>query len=162
MKDNNYPQCQIIPIRMLHPDNAEKFLDGLTYIPGVRRVLVHGPGIIKEAINKPRDILSTHIPTPTDIKIANQPIQMHILMGDVIIEALDEKVIDEVAEYCGEFFNDLAFQILVGKFIKTEPSTSDLISSEKISDPDFIGLSENKPFIAPAIIKQDNQQQCIV
>jgi len=31
---------------MLKAENTEKFLDGLSYIAGIRRVLIHGPGYV--------------------------------------------------------------------------------------------------------------------
>lgn len=162
MEDTDYPQCQIIPIQMLYPDNAEKFLDGISNVPGVRRILVHGPGYLKDAVLHPREMCEPQIPLSTEVKIANQPVNMHVMMGDVIIEALDEQTIDVIADYCKEFFEDLPFQIMVGKFIKSGPSISDYLATEKIQDPDFIGLSDTRSIIAPSLIKQEAFDLCNV
>ncbi len=156
MSSDDYPQARIVPIRMLQPDNAEKFLDGLSNIPGIRRVLVHGPGYMKESPKSPRECCTIETPAATRVMISDQNMDMHVLMGDVIIEAIDEHAINTVAQYCEDFFEDFAFQILVGKFMKTKPSLSDYISHHPIQDPYFIGLSDNRPFIEPTIIRQDS------
>jgi methyl-coenzyme M reductase subunit D len=144
---------------MIQPDNAEKFLDGLSYIPGIRRLLVHGPGYQKNTPKKARDFCESPIPTSTEVKISKQNVNMHVLMGDVIIEAFDEKALLNIANYCEEFFESYPFQILEGKFMKTEPSLSDYFSKDPNPDPYFVGLSDYKPHIEPLIIKSDCSDQ---
>ncbi|PWR75854.1 methyl-coenzyme M reductase operon protein D [Methanospirillum stamsii] len=156
MDSHSYPQCRIVPIRMLQSDNAEKFLDGLSYIAGIRRVLVHGPGYLSKAPEKPSDYYTDQVPSPKMVKISEQDVNMHVLMGDVIVEAVDDKAIDKVADYCEEFFDDFSFQILVGKFIKTEPSLSDYISRDPQYNPYdqfFVGLADYHPPIEPMLIR---------
>ena len=159
MESISYPQCRIVPIRMLEADNAEKFLDGLSYIPGIRRLLVHGPGYVNDTPEKPVTYYEAHIPSSTEVKISEQNVDMHVLMGDVIVEALDEKALQKVAEFCEEFFDGLSFQILEGKFIKTEPSTSDYFSENPKLDPYFVGLSDYKPQIEPILINPSYPEQ---
>jgi methyl-coenzyme M reductase subunit D len=159
METTSYPQCRIVPIRMLEAENAEKFLDGLSYIPGIRRLLVHGPGYLNSTPEIPETYYEAHIPSSTDVKISEQNVKMHVLMGDVIIETLDERVIQKIADYCEEFFDDFSFQILEGKFIKTEPSLSDYFSKDPKLDPYFVGLSDYKPQIEPMLIKPSYPDQ---
>ncbi|MDD1727533.1 MAG: methyl-coenzyme M reductase operon protein D [Methanospirillum sp.] len=157
MESQSYPQCRIIPLQMLRADNAEKFLDGLSYIPGIRRMLVHGPGFSSE---NPKDHFKdkkTPLPVLSDVKISDQNVQMRVMMGDVIVEAADESVIEKVADFCIEFLQDMPVQILVGKFIKTEASLSDYLEKIPESDNDLIGLSDYKQRIDPVIINQDSQ-----
>ena len=144
---------------MLEADNAEKFLDGLSYIPGIRRLLVHGPGYLNYTPKKPSDYYEVNIPSSTDVKISEQNVKLHVLMGDVIIETLDKKAIQKIADYCEEFFDGLSFQILEGKYIKTEPSLSDYISKDPKLDPYFVGLSDYKPQIEPMLIKPNYPDQ---
>lgn len=154
MDSTSYPQIRIVPIRMLEAENAEKFLDGLSYIPGIRRLLVHGPGYLNTPVN-PVDFFKPQVPSSTEVTISEQHVNMHVLMGDVIIEAFDEKVMYKIADYCEEFFDDLSFQILKGKFIKTEPSLSDYLNDNpKLNPYDsfFVGLSDYKPRIDPLLI----------
>jgi methyl-coenzyme M reductase subunit D len=151
MDSTTFPQCRIVPIRMLEADNAEKFLDGLSYIAGIRRILIHGPGYLKTPVTS-EDYYIPRIPFSTEVKIAEQSVNMHVLMGDILIEALDDKAIQKIANYCEEFFNDLPYQILVGKFIKNEPSLSDYLSEEPKLDQFFVGLSDFKPEIKPLLI----------
>jgi len=154
MSPDEYPQARIVPIRMLQPENAEKFLDGLTCIPGIRRVLIHGPGYQEHAAQRTENCCVMQTPSNTKVMISDQPVNMHVLMADVIIEALDEHAIDVVAKYCEDFFEDFSFQILIGKFMKTNPSLSDYLMKKPHQDTYFIGLVDNHSVIEPTIIKQ--------
>ena len=154
MESTSYPQIRIVPIRMLQSDNAEKFLDGLSCIPGIRRILVHGPGHLNTP-EKPEDYYEQQLPSSTEVRIADQSVHIRILLGDVIIEAVDERAVQKIADYCEDFFDDLSFQILVGKFIKTDPSLSDYLHENAKMDPYdqfFIGLSDYHPHIDPTLI----------
>jgi len=147
-----YPQCRIVPIQMLKAENAEKFLDGLSYIAGIRRILVHGPGYQKSGIENPCIPCTRSLPSSTLVTISDQPMQMHVLMGDVIVEGADEQVIEKIAEYCDEFFDDIAYQILIGTFMKTHASQSDYVRPGVVMDTDLIGLSDTKQSIFPYIL----------
>lgn len=159
MEPESYPQCRIVPIRMLQSDTAEKFLDGIACIPGIRRMLVHGPGYLDKVPCRPRDLCEIGIPAYKEVKISEQPIRMYVLMGDVIIEAFDEKVFDTVADYCTEFFDDFSFQILVGTFLKTEPSLADYLI-EKKQEPELVGMSDYHQGVYPTVIRQDIPEIC--
>ena len=162
MESQTFPQCKIVPIQMLKPDNAEKFLDGLSCIAGIRRLLVNGPGYVKEAAAvNPFMPCSSSLPPYAEVRISDLAIRMHVLMGDVVVEAVDEQVLETVTQYCSDFFDDIGFQILVGTFIKTENSLSDYIQKEAISDKDLIGLSDFKHRIDPAILPLDATGQCM-
>lgn len=149
---NSYPQCRIVPIQMLKPENAEKFLDGLSYIEGIRRVLVHGPGYQRDGTENPCIPCTRSLPSSTLVTVSNQPMQMHILMGDVIVEIDNEQVIEMIADYCNSFFDDIAYQILVGKFMKTQASLSDYVRPGVAMDTELIGLSDTKQSIFPYIL----------
>lgn len=151
MEENNYPQCRIVPIQMLKAENAEKFLDGLSQIPGIVRMLVHGPGYLQD-LSGSCCVASSQPPSSSPIQIADHPVRMHVLMGDVIVEAAEEEVFDIIADYCLEFFDDMGFQVLVGKFIKTAPSQSDYLKKDVSSSSDLLGLSDYKQSIDPYII----------
>lgn len=154
MDSLSYPQIRIVPLRMLEAENAEKFLDGLSYIAGIRRILVHGPGYHKSPL-RPGDLDSWRVPVSTTVTISEQQVPLHVLMGDVVVEALDEKALFRIAGYCEEFFDDMPFQILSGKYLKTEPSLSDFLGDGPRSDPYdpfFIGLSDAGEKIYPSVI----------
>lgn len=153
MESTHYPQCRIVPIRMLQPENAEKFLDGLSYIAGIRRVLVHGPGYLQDNAG---ECCRNQSLVSSDITISEQTVKMQVLMGDVIVEAIDDKAIDKVARYCEDFFETYPFQILEGVFLKTEPSLYDYINPDPRYSPYdsfLIGLSDAHPQIEPMLIK---------
>ncbi|WP_319578782.1 methyl-coenzyme M reductase operon protein D [uncultured Methanospirillum sp.] len=160
MESTTYPQCRIVPIQMLKAENAEKFLDGLSYIAGIRRVLVHGPGYQKDGIENPCVPCTRSLPSSTLVTVSKQPMLMHVLMGDVIVEAADEQVIEKVAMYCDEFFDDIAYQILLGKFMKTKASQSDYVRPGVAMDTDLIGLYDTKQSIFPYILPDENICTC--
>jgi methyl-coenzyme M reductase subunit D len=155
-----YPQCRIVPIQMLNPDNAEKFLDGLSSIAGIRRVLIHGPGYLADIASNNPDSVYSMATTSTNVKILDQDVKMHVLMGDVVVEAVQESVFDTIANYCKEFFEDMPFQILVGSFIKNEPSLADYLKKD-IKNKDFIGLSDYKEGVDPVLIKTEEIDRCV-
>jgi methyl-coenzyme M reductase subunit D len=157
-----YPQCKIVPIRMLEPDNAEKFLDGLSCIPGIRRMLVQGPGYYSNPWT--HEVSEEHqesrLPLHTDVKIANHDVKMYVLTGSVVVEAEYKPVLDKVGEYCSEFFEDLSFQILTGTFIKPILSTSNYVEGNPNTDNYLIGLSDHRDGIEPYMIQVDDPSQC--
>ena len=146
---------------MLQPGNTEKFLDGLSIIPGVRRVLVHGPGHVMRSDCYDRSVCTPQLPRYAEVNIANHDVKLHVLTGDVIVETVDETVFDTVSDFCSYFFDDIAYQIFVGKFMKSSPTLSDYLNKRTVSDTDFIGLSDSREGINPVVIRIDKIDSCI-
>jgi methyl-coenzyme M reductase subunit D len=156
MKTSTPPQCRIVPIRMLHPENAAQFLEGLSYIPGIQRMLVHGPTHYADLPGGTQNSCEIQPPEYAEVTIMDQVVNMHVLMGDVIVEVTSDEVIEKVAAYCKEFFENFPYQILIGKFIKTEPSLSDFIKNGPEPERILIGMSDYQNHIETVMILGDS------
>jgi methyl-coenzyme M reductase subunit D len=152
MKDQIHPQCRIVPIRMLQAESAAAFLSGLSQIPGIRRLIVHGPAFSADIPGSSLNSCEIQPPDFTRVQIADQDVDLHVLMADVILETIHEEVIDRVAEYCTDFFGDKVFQILVGRFMKTDLSLADYISGGSEIEKELVGLTDNKERIETVFI----------
>ncbi|HWQ63876.1 MAG TPA: methyl-coenzyme M reductase operon protein D, partial [Methanospirillum sp.] len=160
MDNSFHPQCRIVPIRMLHPDHAASFIEGISKIQGVRRMLVHGPAF---ASGHPgRTVHSCEIQPPefTGVEIGDQVVDMHVLMADLTVETNDEATIDSIGVYCQEFFTDLPFQILVGTFLKTKPSLSDYIRDGQDHEQLLLGMTDSHERIETAYLSGDTTGSC--
>ncbi|WP_319578797.1 methyl-coenzyme M reductase operon protein D [uncultured Methanospirillum sp.] len=155
MDDSFHPQCRIVPIRMLHPDHAGPFIEGLSRIQGVRRMLVHGPAFASDHPGKTVHSCEIQPPEFTGVAIGDQIVDMHVLMADLTVEAINEETIDRIGIYCEEFFTDLPYQILVGKFLKTKPSLSDYIRDGQDPERLLLGLTDSHERIETAYLSGD-------
>jgi methyl-coenzyme M reductase subunit D len=151
-----HPQCRIVPIRMLHAERAAPFLEGLSTIPGVRRMLIHGPAFSADLPGKTVESCEIQPPEYTEVTIGDQIVNMHVLMGDVTVETIDEEAIDQVSSYCKKFFSDFPFQILVGQFMKTKPSLSDYIRNCSSPEDMLIGMADYHEKIETAYLPKQS------
>jgi methyl-coenzyme M reductase subunit D len=137
---------------MLSAEKTAKFLDGLVTIPGIRRMLIHGPGYSTDLPGGSEYSCKIQPPDFFPVHISDQQICIHVLMGDLVIETFDEEVIEDIAEYCVEFFYGMTFQIMIGQFIKPALSLADYMRNFQEPDEDLVGLSDCQERIEPAII----------
>lgn len=140
---------------MLHPDHAGPFIEGLSRIQGVRRMLVHGPAFASDHTGKTVHSCEIQPPEFTGVAIGDQIVDMHVLMADLTVEAINEETIDRIGIYCEEFFTDLPYQILVGKFLKTKPSLSDYIRDGQDPERLLLGLTDSHERIETAYLSGD-------
>ena len=144
---------------MLCQENAAQFLEGLSYIPGIQRMLVHGPAHYGDLPGGTQNSCEIQPPEYAEVTIVDQVVNMHVLMGDVIVEVASDEVIEKVTAYCKEFFEDFPYQILIGKFIKTEPSLSDFIKNGPEPERILMGMSDYHDRIETVMISSDIPDQ---
>jgi len=152
MDDSFHPQCRIVPIRMLNPDHAAEFIEGISRIHGIRRMLVHGPAFTSDHLGKTVQSCEIQPPEFSNVIIGDQIVDMHVLMADLTIETISEEIIDRIGEYCKDFFSDLPYQILVGRFLKTKPSLSDYIRSGNKPKNILLGMTDSHERIETAYL----------
>lgn len=150
----NYPQCKIVPIRMLSPDTAEKFLNLIVRIKGIRRLVVNGPSLPKTvpygpARGKPNPNTNRRV-----IRVGDTEIELRVQVGTIVLELEDSSVIDEIRRVTSEFFEGkFTCQIMEGKFMKTEPTLSDYAKYGPDADEMIIGLVDPRKKEGPVIIQ---------
>ncbi|WP_048152821.1 methyl-coenzyme M reductase operon protein D [Methanolacinia paynteri] len=150
----NYPQCKIVPIRMLSPETAEKFLNLIVRVKGIRRFVINGPSLPKTvpygpARGKPNANSNRRV-----IQIGDTETELRVQVGVIILEVEERSVIDEIRKVTSEFFEGkFSCQVLEGKFMKTEPTTSDYAKYGPNADEMILGLVDPRKKEGPVIIQ---------
>lgn len=149
-----YPQCKIVPIRMLSPETAEKFLNLIVSVKGIRRMVINGPSLPKTvpygpARGKPNPNTNRSI-----IRVGDTEVELRVQVGTIVLELEDKSVIDKIRKVSSEFFEGkFACQIMEGKFMKTEPTLSDYAKYGPNADEMIIGLADPRKKEGPVIIQ---------
>lgn len=150
----NYPQCKIVPLRMLSPETAEKFLNLIVRIKGIRRLVINGPSLPKTvpygpARGKPNPNTNRRV-----IRVGDTEMELRIQVGTIVLELEDQSVIDEIRKVTSDFFEGkFVCQIMEGKFMKTEPTLSDYAKYGPNADEMIIGLVDPRKKEGPVIIQ---------
>ena len=139
---------------MLSPETAEKFLNLIVGIKGIRRMVINGPSLPKTvpygpARGKPNPNSNRRI-----IRVGNAEMELIVQVGTIVLELEESSVIDEIRKVTSEFFEGrFACQIMEGKFMKTEPTTSDYAKYGPNADEMILGLVDPRKKDGPVIIQ---------
>ena len=150
----DYPQCRITPLRMLKPDSAELLLNEIVKIPGIRRMTINGPNLPRTvpygpARGKPNPNSNRRV-----ITVGGSEFELHVQVGTMILEVLDDGVIEKIRALCDRFFTKFPYQLQTGKkFMKTQPTTADYAKYGPNVDPRLLGLSDPRNKEGPVIIQ---------
>jgi methyl-coenzyme M reductase subunit D len=156
MTEADYPQCRIVPLRMLMPDSSEELLNLIVKVPGIHRMTINGPSLPRTvpygpARGKPNPNTNRRV-----ITVGNADFELQVQVGSVTMEVEDESVIEEIRALCDAFFTEKNFpyQLQSGrKFMKTQASTSDYAKYGPNVDPAVIGLTDPRKKEGPIIIQ---------
>jgi methyl-coenzyme M reductase subunit D len=125
---------EIFPHRLLNLDTAEKVLNDLDAIDGIKRMLIHGPRL--PPVNEGH-------PDRTII-VSGEEVNVQVKPGRIILEIESEEVIEDVKEICEENL-PFGYNIHLGKFIRKQKTVTDTMKYGKELDeiPDeMIGLTD--------------------
>lgn len=141
-------------MRMLKPETAERLLNMLTRIPGIRRMVIHGPNLPTTVPYGP----ARGEPNPHSdrrvIQVGDTEIALRIQVGEFILEVEDTSVIEEIRSLCDEYFTEFPCQVLEGTFMKTSPSLVDYAKFGPDADTMLIGLADPNSKESPVIIRR--------
>jgi methyl-coenzyme M reductase subunit D len=155
-----YPQCRIVPMRMLNPDTTKRLLDQVVTVPGIRRILLNGQNLpLVVPYGPARGTKNPHSMRKT-IKVADSDIDLHVQVGTITLELEDRSVIGNIRDICDEFFVDFSCYVQEGRFMKSEPSLVDYAKYGPGADPSMIGLVDPKRKEKPAVIRFSKEQVC--
>jgi methyl-coenzyme M reductase subunit D len=155
MMNAPFPQVRIVPIRMLKPDTAERLLNGLAAIPGIRRVMIHGPGLPKKVPYGPaRGSPNPHSDRKA-IRVGDAEIALRIQVGEIILEVEDASVIEEIRSLCDGFFTEFSYRLQEGRFMKTAPTLVDYAKYGPDADTSLIGLADPRSGEGPVIVRTE-------
>ena len=153
MMNAAFPQVRIVPLRMLKPETAERLLNMLTGIAGIRRMVVHGPGLPKTVPYGP----ARGSPNPHSdrrvIQVGDAQVALRVQVGEIILEVENPSVIDESRTLCDGFFVGFPYQLQEGRFMKSAPTLVDYAKYGPDADQTLIGLTDPRSKECPVIIR---------
>lgn len=156
----SYPQCRIVPMRMLNPETTKKLLDNLVTVPGIRRILLNGQNLpLAVPYGPARGTKNPHSMRKT-IRVLENEIDLHIQVGTITLEVEDRNVIEKIREICNTFFVNFSCYVQEGRFMKSEPSLVDYAKYGPDADPEMIGLVDPKRKERPSVIRFSKDQVC--
>ncbi len=153
MTDAKYSQCRIVPARFLKPETAERLLNGIVRVEGVRRIVVNGPRLpatvpYGPARGKPNPHTDRKV-----IHVGDQDVELQVQAGMIILEIMDDSCIPELRKVCDEVFTDLSYVLEEGRFMKASPSLTDYAKYGPDADMEIVGLVDPRRNDRPVIIQ---------
>jgi methyl-coenzyme M reductase subunit D len=153
MTEATYPQCRIVPLRMLRAASAEQLLNRIAAITGIRRLIVNGPRLpAKVPYGPARGKPNPHSDRAL-IRIGTTDVELQVQVGMVIMEVEDRGVIEEIRTVCDEIFTKFPYTLEEGVFMRTSPTLSDYAKYGPDADETVIGLTDPKSKQGPVFIQ---------
>ncbi|TAJ44451.1 methyl-coenzyme M reductase operon protein D [Methanofollis fontis] len=152
MPDSAFPQCRIVPLRLLSPQTAEKFLGRCAEVPGIRRIVINGPGLPATVPYGPARGSANPNSNRRTIQVGGAAVEMKVQAGTFILEVDDEGVIEEIRTVCDEFFTAIPYRLQTGRFMKSSPSLVDYAKYGPNVDEAVVGLVDPRKRDGPTII----------
>lgn len=126
---------EIFPHRLLNVDTAERLLNDLDSVEGIKRMLIHGPRLppVREGHPDRRTII-----------VSGEEIDVQVKPGRILLEIESEEVIEDVREICEDHL-PFGFNIHIGHFIRKQKTVSDKLKygEELEGIPDeMVGLTD--------------------
>jgi len=153
MTEAIYPQCRIVPERFLFPESVERLLNLIAVVPGVRRIILHGPRIPETVPYGPAKGTVNPHPGRKEITVAGQPFMLETQVGAVILELDSREIIPELKKACEQAFTEFSFSIQEGRFMKTQPTLTDYAKYGPDAEKDLIGMIDPKSHKGPIILQ---------
>ncbi len=140
---------------MLKPETAERLLNMLAGVSGIRRMMIHGPGLPKVVPYGPaRGSPNPHSDRKA-IHIADTEIALRVQVGMVVLEVEDASVIEEIRSLCDGFFVKFPYLLQEGRFMKTAPTLVDYARYGPDTDTSLVGLTDPRSRERPAVIRAE-------
>ena len=126
---------EIFPHRLLNVDTAERLLNDLDDIEGIKRMLIHGPRL--------PPVREGH-PDRRTIVVSGEEVEVQVKPGRILLEIESEEVIEDVREVCEEHL-PFGYNVHIGHFIRKQKTVSDQLKYgeelDKIPD-EMVGLTD--------------------
>jgi methyl-coenzyme M reductase subunit D len=155
MTNATFPQVRIVPIRMLKPETAERLLNMLAGIAGIRRMMIHGPGLPKLVPYGPARGKPNPHSDRRAIRVGDAEVALSLRVGEVILEVEDASVTEEIRSLCDGFFVEFPYQLQEGRFMKTAPTLVDYAKYGPDADTTLIGLADPRNGESPVVIRTE-------
>jgi methyl-coenzyme M reductase subunit D len=117
-------QVKVFPSRLLQPETAEKILNEIDQVKGVIRMLLSGKNLPRKVISGPGTGTDVNHPDRRIIHVGGCAFELHIVVGEIIVEVEDESALEHVRQVC-ERVLPFTFEFKRGHFIKRKPTLTD-------------------------------------
>ncbi len=126
---------EIFPHRLLNVDTAERLLNDLDSIEGIKRMIIHGPRLppVREGHPDRRIMI-----------VSGEEVEVQVKPGRILLEIESEDVIEDVKEVCEDHL-PFGYNIHIGHFIRKQKTVSDQLKyGEELDNiPDeMVGLTD--------------------
>lgn len=153
MTEAIYPQCRVVPERLLNPGTVERLLNLLVTIESIRKILIKGSSIPPAVPYGPaRGAPNPHSMRGT-IMVGEQPVELTVHVGIIDMELEDRNALPQIKAACEEVFTQFTYSIKEGRFMKTQASTSDYAKYGPETDELLLGLVDPKNRKGPVIVQ---------
>ncbi len=137
-------QIKIFPQRLLQPGTAEKLLNEIDKVNGVIRMLIGGKNLPRKVTCGPGTGTDVNHPNMEIIHVGDCAFELHIMVGDVIVELEDESSKEELRNAC-ERALPFSFEFKQGFFIKKKATLTDYGKyGFKSKDDESINLEDER------------------
>lgn len=126
---------EIFPHRLLNVDTAERLLNNLDGIEGIKRMLIHGPRLPPAKKGHP---------DRRTMVINGEEVNIQVKPGRILLEIESEEVIDDIKDICEEIL-PFGYNIHIGHFIRKQKTVTDQLKYGEDLDeiPDeMVGLTD--------------------
>ena len=117
-------QVKVFPQRLLLPQTAEKVLNEIDQVKGVIRMLINGKNLPRKVTCGPGTGSDVNHPDRKIIYVGGCAFELHIVVGEIIVEVEDESACEGVKNAC-ERALPFSFEFKRGHFIKRKPTLTD-------------------------------------
>ena len=126
---------EIFPHRLLNVDTAERLLNDLDVIEGIKRMLIHGPRL--------PPVREGH-PDRRTMVVSGEEVEVQVKPGRILLEIESEDVFEDVRDVCEEHL-PFGYNVHIGHFIRKQKTVSDQLKYgeelDKIPD-EMVGLTD--------------------
>lgn len=153
MTDAIYPQVRIVAERLLNPETVERLLNLIMQTDGIRRVLLNGPRLPTVVPYGPnRGDVNPHEMRKA-IRVGDQEVDLQVHVGTILLELENRDIIPLLKASCDQVFTKFSYHIQEGRYMKTEPSTSDYAKYGPDADKMVLGLADPSSKKGPVILQ---------
>ena len=144
---------EIFPHRLLNIETAERLLNNLDEVDGIKRMIIHGPRLPPA---------SDEDPNHRTIVVKGEEVVIQVKPGRILMEIESEEVIDDIREICEDNL-PCGFNIHMGHFIRKQKTVTDQIKYgeefEKIPD-EMVGLTDQNAKLSERaqVLKRKKEQ----
>jgi len=122
------PEIMIMPTRFLSADTTEKILNKIYKVKHVRQVNCQGESLPEKVTQGPAAGIPVDHSQRKKINVKGKETELRILVGRIFVEIDDmdyvQQALSDIEKICEETL-PLGFDLEVGRYSKTKPTTTD-------------------------------------